>query len=101
MQYDENDFLYTEGDEATSIFFTIKGEAAYVLDEHDNYEYISIQHGDEFGFADIAFDTIYKMLYKKKGSKSGKKDEIYRQFSVRAKAAEDLEVYCFTLQSIN
>ena len=51
--YQQNEFLYKEGDEVTNVFFLIKGYASFVLQTYQNCKYINIDIGDHFGIIDI------------------------------------------------
>ena len=48
----ENDYVYTEGESATKLFFLTKGLAGFVLPEYKNLVYITIEIGDHFGIVD-------------------------------------------------
>ena len=52
-QYDQDEYIYIEGDEVHSIDFLIEGSAAFVLPSFKNCRYIRISPGDKFGFYDI------------------------------------------------
>ena len=52
LRFKENDYVYTEGESATKLFFLTKGLAGFVLPEFKNLVYITIEIGDHFGTID-------------------------------------------------
>lgn len=56
--YAESEYIYSEGAEASVIFFMLSGKANYVLPSYDNVGYIDIQIGDNFGIVDIVGSSI-------------------------------------------
>ena len=51
--FEENQYVYSEGEEVNSIFFLLKGRASFVLPSYDNIKYINIPEGGQFGVIDI------------------------------------------------
>ena len=60
LVFDDEQFIYRDQDEFDAVYFLINGSAAFVLEEYNDYRYIGINQGDEFGVIDIALDSIYK-----------------------------------------
>ena len=56
--YEESEYIYSEGSEASVIFFMLSGKANYVLPSYDNAGYIDIKIGDQFGIIDIIGSSI-------------------------------------------
>ena len=50
--------VYKEGDPVEAIYFLENGAAAYVLTRYDNFPYIEIEKGDQFGIIDIVFRNL-------------------------------------------
>jgi hypothetical protein len=42
----EMEYIYSEGEEASMIYFMLSGKASFVLPSYDNVEYIEIEIGD-------------------------------------------------------
>ena len=53
VYFAENQYIYFEGDDISSIYFLIKGYSGFVLPKYNNTMYIQIQKGDTFGVIDI------------------------------------------------
>lgn len=51
-------YLFKEEDYINSIYFLESGEAAYVLPRYDDFEYITVQQGDNIGVLDIVFRRL-------------------------------------------
>lgn len=55
----ENDYLYSEGDIATTISFLNKGDVGFVLPKYNNVKYINVDEGAHFGIIDIMCSIIH------------------------------------------
>jgi len=53
FRFNDNEYVYMEGDDITNIYFHANGKASFVLPQYDNTKYINIQVGDHFGLVDI------------------------------------------------
>jgi CRP-like cAMP-binding protein len=51
--FGENQYIYLEGDEVSSICFVVSGNASFVLPSFENARYIDINVGSVFGIIDI------------------------------------------------
>lgn len=80
--YAESEYIYSEGAEATVIFFMLSGKADYVLPSYDNVGYIEIEIGDQFGVIDIVGSAINNDF--SVNSWFEYKNLLFRQFTVMA-----------------
>jgi hypothetical protein len=60
--FPENQYIFFEGDDVTSIYFLIKGKCGFVLPKYKNTAYIEVPHGSHFGVIDIV-GSILKTQY--------------------------------------
>ena len=60
--YPENQYIFFEGDDVTSIYFLIKGKCGFVLPKYKNTTYIEVTQGSHFGIIDIV-GSILKTPY--------------------------------------
>ena len=51
--YEENEFIFYEGDDITEIHFLVEGKASFVLPSFSNQSYITIATSNHFGIIDI------------------------------------------------
>ena len=51
--FENNQYIFLEGDEVNGIYFLISGAASFILPSFDNTPYININVGDHFGLIDI------------------------------------------------
>jgi CRP-like cAMP-binding protein len=80
--FPENQYVFFEGDDVTSIYFLIKGKCGFVLPKYKNTAYIEIPHGSHFGIIDIV-GSILKTQYELDNWFTHK-DQLQRQFTVMA-----------------
>ena len=52
-KYNEDEYIYKEGDEVTSVHFLYAGVAGFVYVSIDNVVYTTIMSGDFIGLVDI------------------------------------------------
>ena len=74
----DNEYLYYEGDEVSSIYFLKDGFSYYVLPKYQNTRYIRIKTGNYFGFSDI-IGSIIKNEDIDQDDWISRKDKIIRQ----------------------
>lgn len=53
LEFETNQYIYSEGDQARYIYFINKGSAGFVLPRYKNSIYILIEKGDHFGIIDL------------------------------------------------
>lgn len=58
LTFEQNQFIYMEGDDVNNIYFLIKGMAAFVLPSYENTSYIQINSGNHFGVMDIIGSVV-------------------------------------------
>jgi hypothetical protein len=51
--FDEQEYVYFDGDEINCIYFAKQGELGFVLAAHSNLKYIDISNGNYFGVIDM------------------------------------------------
>jgi CRP-like cAMP-binding protein len=56
--FQEQEYIYKEGENVTEVSFLISGLAGFVLPRFDNTVYIKIETGDHFGHTDIIIDDL-------------------------------------------
>ena len=56
----EKQFIYSDDDEITHIYFLREGKCAFVLPKHDNAKYINVTPGCFFGIIDIVGSVLKK-----------------------------------------
>ena len=60
--FDENQYIFFEGDDVTEVYFLIKGRAGFVLPKYKNAMYIEILMGSHFGVIDILGSILHNQL---------------------------------------
>ena len=53
LEFEANQYIYSEGDQTRYIYFLNKGLAGFVLPRYKNSIYILIEKGDHFGIIDL------------------------------------------------
>ena len=94
----ENQYVYFEDDEITSIFFSKAGSCGYVLPKHNNAMYIKIPKGAQIGVVDIVGSILQGDL-EDMDDWIKHKDVMKRQFTVMAKS--QLELLSFSIADLN
>ena len=56
--FEQNQYIYMEGDDINNIYFLIKGMASFVLPSYENTSYINIYKGYHFGVMDIIGSVV-------------------------------------------
>ena len=54
----DNQYVFFEGDEISTIYFLKNGSCSYVLPKHSNMRYVNISVGHCFGVADILYSIL-------------------------------------------
>ena len=57
--FDQDSYIYKEGDEITDIYFLNEGYAHQVIPLYDNQRYVEVSKGDHFGIIDIIGCQIF------------------------------------------
>ena len=58
LTFEQNQYIYMEGDDINSIYFLIRGTASCVLPSYDNTSYVNIYRGSHFGVIDIIGSVV-------------------------------------------
>lgn len=58
LTFEENQYIYMEGDDVHNIYFLIRGTASFVLPSYENTSYINIYRGSHFGVMDIIGSVV-------------------------------------------
>jgi hypothetical protein len=53
ITFEENQYLYLEGEDIRHFYFLLKGEASFVLPSYENTPYIKVTEGGHLGIIDI------------------------------------------------
>ena len=56
--FEQNQYIYMEGDDVNKIYFLIKGVTSFVLPSYENTCYIQINKGNHFGVMDIIGSVV-------------------------------------------
>lgn len=100
----EKEYVYFEGDAIQYVYFLKSGEAGFVLPKHNNFKYIDINTGHEFGMLDV----IGSILQADDGEGvddrlledlTYQRDKLKRQFTVMA--FEETQVLLLSIQDLN
>lgn len=96
--YENQQFVYSEGEVIEDIYFLHKGEALFVLPIVNNYPYIKVEEEDHFGIIDI---VGYQLQHDKGDLENwwANRNDMKRFFSVQAKTY--LECVKLSLPSFN
>jgi CRP-like cAMP-binding protein len=54
INFEEKEYIYKEGEIASSIYFLVKGHLCYVIPRYKNKKYKEIMTGEHFGHVDLA-----------------------------------------------
>ena len=95
--FPENQYIYFEGDDITSIYFLIKGRAGFVLPKYKNATFIDINVGAHFGIIDIVGSILQAKL--DLDSWINHKDLLQRQFTIMS--LKQSEVLVLAVQDLN
>ena len=96
--FEQNQFIYMEGDDVNNIYFLIKGMAAFVLPSYENTSYIEINSGNHFGVMDIIGSVVTNSEVEFENWFIHK-DIIHRQFTIMAK--KQIEVLTLSIGDLN
>ena len=58
VHFQEQEYIFKEGENVTEVCFLVSGLAGFVLPRFDNTVYIRIEAGDHFGHTDIILDDL-------------------------------------------
>jgi hypothetical protein len=77
----DNDYVFFEGDDIDQIYFLKQGQCFFVLPKYNNYQYIEIDKGQQFGVIDIIACTLQHDDFDIENW-IARKDLLHRQFTV-------------------
>jgi hypothetical protein len=96
LVFEEQEYIFFEGDDVGGLFFLTKGECNFVLPKHNNLKYLKVEEGLSFGLVDIIGSTLQNGLALDEWF--NRKDLMKRQFSNQANRY--VEVMNLTLQDL-
>ena len=94
----ENQYVFFEDDEITSIYFIKGGECGFVLPKHNNAKYIDMEVGSHFGAVDIV-GSLLQEGHVDMDDWIKHKDIMKRQFTIMANS--NVELLSFSIEDLN
>jgi hypothetical protein len=100
-----DDFVYSEGQYVSSIYFLKRGRCGYVIPNHEDFKYIDILEGDYFGTIDIVSSVIKNADANERENEDwmdnwiAMKESLFRHFTV--KSLEDSHLLLLNLDDVH